>query len=155
MLCIASAGYPIHCIINLVSLTVTQRLSIPGVDFGESLHGTLVSCGAPYTNETSGFVSTGCATSFPHLLMLGSTLNRSLWKSIGNAIGDEDRALHNQAGLAGSIFWTPNVNLVRDPRWGRNQVRGRTLVGLICLGHRVLCESLNLTICATITGDIV
>ena len=49
------------------------------------------------------------------------TLNRTLWAAIGGAIGDEDRGLHNQAGLAGSIFWTPNVNLVRDPRWGRNQ----------------------------------
>jgi hypothetical protein len=50
----------------------------------------------------------------------GSTFNRTLWTLIGSAIGDEDRGLHNQ-GNAGSMFWAPDINEFRDPRWGRGQ----------------------------------
>jgi beta-glucosidase-like glycosyl hydrolase len=42
-----------------------------------------------------------------------------LWWETGNAIGREARAFQN-AGLAGSTYWAPVINIVRDPRWGRN-----------------------------------
>lgn len=80
------------------------RLGLPPVQFAECLHGTLSGCGAPYTNATTGYTSSGCPTSFPHLLTLGSTLNRSLWAAIGAAVSDEDRGLHNQH-VTGSLFW--------------------------------------------------
>ena len=47
------------------------------------------------------------------------SFNRTMWKATGNVIGREGRAYIN-AGLAGSTFWTPVINIVRDPRWGRN-----------------------------------
>ena len=58
----------------------------------------------------------GCATSFPVGITLGATFNRSLWNSVGHAIGTEGRAYHNLGQGAGVIYWTPDVNLIRDPR---------------------------------------
>jgi len=88
-------------------------LGVPRVSFGEALHGALTQCGAP-----GGAGSTGCATSFPNPLALARALNRTLWSLVGAAIGRESRALNNE-GLQGNIAWAPNLNLFRDPRWGR------------------------------------
>ena len=96
------------------------RLNIPGPWFNEALHGVASDCGAPAPNQPSGRNSTGCATSFSHGLALGSTFNRSLWTLVADAIGTEARALANQ-GKTGHAFWAPDINLARDPRWGRGQ----------------------------------
>jgi hypothetical protein len=48
-----------------------------------------------------------------------------MWKATGNLIGREARAYMN-SGLAGSTFWTPVINIVRDPRWG--EICGGVLV---------------------------
>lgn len=45
------------------------RLGVPQIGFSECLHGPLTSCGAPYTDNATGYTSTGCPTSFPHLLL--------------------------------------------------------------------------------------
>jgi beta-glucosidase-like glycosyl hydrolase len=47
--------------------------------------------------------------------------DRGLYRVIGNTVGTEARALNNQGGIAGLLLFTPNINMVRDPRWGRNQ----------------------------------
>lgn len=47
------------------------------------------------------------------------SFNRTLWRATGNAIAREGRAYANN-GLSGLTFWTPVINIVRDPRWGRN-----------------------------------
>ena len=47
------------------------------------------------------------------------SFNKTMWHSVGHAIGHEARALMN-AGLAQSTYWAPVVNLAREPRWGRN-----------------------------------
>ena len=96
-------------------LVGAPRLGVPRIWFGESLHGTVSGCGAPFTNNATGFTSTGCPTSFPHALALGSTLNRSLWSAIGAAISTENRGLHNQGAFnAASIFWAPSANACRE-----------------------------------------
>ena len=92
------------------------RLGVPALSFGEALHGVLVGCGAPYSS--GNYTSTGCPTSFPTGLALGGSFNKSLWHAVGDAIGTEARALHNQGG-ASNMFFTPDVNPFRDPRWGR------------------------------------
>ncbi|GMH77927.1 hypothetical protein TL16_g07586 [Triparma laevis f. inornata] len=93
------------------------RLGIQRLPFGEALHGDVASC-----------VDAGvCPTSFPHALSLAATFNRSLWHSIGEAIGVEARALNNLGAesadlglkVSGLMLWTPNLNPYRDPRWGR------------------------------------
>jgi beta-glucosidase-like glycosyl hydrolase len=90
------------------------RLGVPPLPFSEALHGVVSGCGTAATG------STGCPTSFPHLTVLGSTFNRTLWQAVGGVISTEARALHNQ-GVTGLAFWAPDINLFRDPRWGRGQ----------------------------------
>lgn len=60
------------------------------------------------------------ATSFPQVLVTAASFNRSLWFKIGSAIGVEAKAMYN-VGQAGLTFWAPNINIFRDPRWGRGQ----------------------------------
>eukprot|EP00484_Ammonia_sp_Unknown_P005082 CAMPEP_0197074090 /NCGR_PEP_ID=MMETSP1384-20130603/210934_1 /TAXON_ID=29189 /ORGANISM="Ammonia sp." /LENGTH=946 /DNA_ID=CAMNT_0042512931 /DNA_START=16 /DNA_END=2857 /DNA_ORIENTATION=- len=90
------------------------RLGVPSNLFHEALHGVVCGCGETYENNT------GCPTSFPHALLLGATFNRSLWREVGSAISTEARAFANQ-GIVGLFFWAPDINLFRDPRWGRGQ----------------------------------
>ncbi len=85
----------------------------------------------PYNwwNECShGVARAGRATVFPHAIAQAATFNLDLIARIGRAVSDEARAKHHQAARAGSYrdyygltFWTPNINIFRDPRWGRGQ----------------------------------
>jgi beta-glucosidase len=75
-----------------------------------------------------GVGRTGRATVFPQVIGLGATWNRALVRRVADAISDEARAKHHAAVAAGRrgqyqglTFWTPNVNIFRDPRWGRGQ----------------------------------
>ena len=61
---------------------------------------------------------------------LGATWDKKLLRAVGAAVGTEARAVHNnqtgsnrpaQANGMGITLYSPNMNLVRDPRWGRNQ----------------------------------
>jgi beta-D-xylosidase 4 len=88
------------------------RLGVPRLRFSEALHGVKTSCGKAAAN------STGCATSFPCALGTSASFNVSLFEAIGSAISTEARALDNQ-GIGGLSFWSPDINLFRDPRWGR------------------------------------
>ncbi len=75
-----------------------------------------------------GIARNGQATVFPQAIGLGATFDDDLISEISSAIGDEARAkfaisqsIGNYSQYAGLTFWTPNVNLFRDPRWGRGQ----------------------------------
>eukprot|EP01060_Flectonema_neradi_P002802 TRINITY_DN1176_c3_g1_i1.p1 TRINITY_DN1176_c3_g1~~TRINITY_DN1176_c3_g1_i1.p1 ORF type:complete len:793 (+),score=176.42 TRINITY_DN1176_c3_g1_i1:1458-3836(+) len=100
--------------------TGCDRLGVPQFRFTEALHGVVSACGRETYFKEFGGNNTGCPTSFPHAMVLGSSFNRSLWSNIGETISTEARALSNQ-GLAGIAFWAPDINLARDPRWGRSQ----------------------------------
>ncbi|MBW8902236.1 MAG: glycoside hydrolase family 3 protein, partial [Massilia sp.] len=91
------------------------RLRIPAYNWWtESLHGAL------------GPVPT---TNFPEPVGLAATFNRGLTHQVASAISVEVRALHTlgrQTGKLGKIgtglnTWSPNINIFRDPRWGRGQ----------------------------------
>lgn len=90
------------------------RLQIPGYNWwNEGLHGVARS---------------GYATVFPQAIGLAATWDTSLIERVGDTISTEARAKYNQAQGEGnrSIFygltlWSPNINIVRDPRWGRGQ----------------------------------
>ena len=60
------------------------------------------------------------ATGFPQVIVSAASFNRTLWFLIGSAISIEARAMYN-VGQAGLTFWAPNINIFRDPRWGRGQ----------------------------------
>ena len=67
-----------------------------------------------------------CPTSFPCPSGLGNAFNASLYYAIGAAIGVEARAfnnlkIHRTELFDGLTYWSPVINLQRDPRWGRNQ----------------------------------
>jgi beta-glucosidase len=75
-----------------------------------------------------GIGRNGRATVFPQVIGLGATWNRELIHRIASVISDEARAKHHAAVRAGRrgqyqglTFWTPNINIFRDPRWGRGQ----------------------------------
>ena len=63
-------------------------------------------------------------TVFPQVTGLASSYNRSLWNEVGAAIGAEASDRHSRGAdgtRAGLTFFTPNINIFRDPRWGRGQ----------------------------------
>eukprot|EP01052_Picozoa_sp_SAG31_P048463 SAG31_NODE_10151_length_1177_cov_3.679963_1_plen_307_part_00 len=92
------------------------RLGVPPFSASEDTHG--VGCGcAPPTPATNG---TGCPTTFPNGPSLGASFDRKLWTRIGQTIGIEARGLANQ-GKCTLYFLDPNLNLLRDARWGRAQ----------------------------------
>lgn len=90
------------------------RLSIPQYDWwNEALHGVAFS---------------GVATVFPQAIGLGATFDPQLVNRVGNVISDEARAKYHEAQRHGNYnrfygltFWSPNINIFRDPRWGRGQ----------------------------------
>ncbi|WMI68688.1 glycoside hydrolase family 3 C-terminal domain-containing protein [Mangrovimonas sp. YM274] len=73
-----------------------------------------------------GVARAGYATVFPQSISVAASFNKSLLKEIGDVISDEARAKHhefvrnNKRGIyTGLDFWSPNINIFRDPRWGR------------------------------------
>jgi len=90
------------------------RLRVPQYDWrSEALH---------------GIAAAGPATVFPEPVGLAATFDVPLIHDMAAAIGTEGRAKYNQAVRAGRRdilegldFWAPNINIARDPRWGRGQ----------------------------------
>jgi beta-glucosidase len=82
-----------------------QRLGIPEYNYwSEALHGVLASG----------------VTSFPQAVALGSTWDPDLVYRVATAISDEARVKHMINGK-GLTYWSPTLNIARDPRWGRNE----------------------------------
>ncbi|XP_052210535.1 probable beta-D-xylosidase 5 [Diospyros lotus] len=100
--------------------TGVERIGLPKYEWwSEALHGVSNtgqpgSPGSFFDDEIPG------ATSFPTVILTAATFNESLWKTIGQVVSTEARAMHN-LGHAGLTFWSPNINVARDPRWGRTQ----------------------------------
>ncbi len=91
-----------------------ERLGVPEYNWwNEALHGVARS---------------GTGTVFPQAIGLGATFDADLLYEIGDCISTETRAKYNEAVkhndrdiYKGITMWSPNVNLFRDPRWGRGQ----------------------------------
>lgn len=91
-----------------------ERLGVPAyVYWNEALHGV---------------ARAGTATVFPQAIGLAATFDEDLMKRVATTISDEGRAKHHDfktKGIAsiytGLTFWSPNINIFRDPRWGRGQ----------------------------------
>ena len=93
------------------SMAAIPRLGIKSFNvWSEALHGVLGGANA----------SVGLAgpTSFPNSVALGSAWDPSLMQREASAIADEGRAF-NATGTKGLTFWSPVVEPLRDPRWGR------------------------------------
>lgn len=91
-----------------------ERLGVPEYNWwSEGLHGV---------------ARAGLATVFPQAIGLGATWDRDLMFRVSTAISDEARAKHHDFARKGKRFlyqgltlWSPNINIFRDPRWGRGQ----------------------------------
>lgn len=75
-----------------------------------------------------GVARAGYATVFPQTIGLAATFDTELVQKEYEVISDEARAKYNEAQKVGDYgqfrgltFWTPNINIFRDPRWGRGQ----------------------------------
>ncbi|RYZ08234.1 MAG: glycoside hydrolase family 3 protein [Myxococcales bacterium] len=75
-----------------------------------------------------GVARAGTATVFPQAIGLAASFDASLMSDVAQAISDEARAKHHafmaegDTGIyKGLTYWSPNVNIFRDPRWGRGQ----------------------------------
>jgi len=83
----------------------------------------------PWWNEAlHGVARTGRATVFPQAIGLAATWDTDLMHRVATAISDEARALNRDWVSRGKrnlyqglVFWSPNINIFRDPRWGRGQ----------------------------------
>ncbi|MCR5526905.1 MAG: glycoside hydrolase family 3 C-terminal domain-containing protein [Lachnospiraceae bacterium] len=88
------------------------RLGIPAYNWwNEALHGV---------------ARAGTATVFPQAIAMAAAFDEELMEKIASAIADEGRAKYNEESkrndrdiYKGLTFWSPNVNIFRDPRWGR------------------------------------
>ncbi len=80
-------------------------------------------------NEGShGVARSGTATVFPHAIAMAATFNPELVNAVADVISTEGRVKYNQHVkyddfdiFKGITFWAPNINIFRDPRWGRGQ----------------------------------
>ncbi|XVU21997.1 glycoside hydrolase family 3 C-terminal domain-containing protein [Actinoplanes sp. CA-054009] len=107
-----------------ISLLHQYQPAVPrlGVDFfktgTEALHGVAWSTDI----DNNGAVVTADGTAFPQAVGLASTWDPDLIKRVGAAVGDEARGFHAEnPRVFGLNLWAPVVNLLRDPRWGRNE----------------------------------
>jgi beta-D-xylosidase 4 len=92
-----------------------SRLGLPSYEWwSEALHGIAYSPGVNFGGDLPS------ATSFPTIINLGASFNMSLVHAVASVISTEARAFNNE-GRAGLTFFTPNINIFRDPRWGRGQ----------------------------------
>ena len=89
-----------------------KRLGIPAYNWwNEALHGV---------------ARAGVATSFPQAIGMAAAFDEGLLEKVGDAVSTEARAKYNESSRRGDrdiykglTFWSPNINIFRDPRWGR------------------------------------
>lgn len=102
------------CSLLMYNSPAIERLNIEEYNWwNESLH---------------GIGRAGKATVFPQAIGMAATFDPELIYRVADAISTEARAKYNAARVkgnrsqyAGITFWSPNVNIFRDPRWGRGQ----------------------------------
>ena len=91
-----------------------ERLGVPAYNWwNEALHGV---------------ARAGMATMFPQAIGMAATFDTGLVEELGDVAATEGRAKYNAASRHGDrdiykglTFWSPNINIFRDPRWGRGQ----------------------------------
>uniref|UniRef100_A0A0D9XRJ2 Fibronectin type III-like domain-containing protein n=1 Tax=Leersia perrieri TaxID=77586 RepID=A0A0D9XRJ2_9ORYZ len=93
------------------------RLGVPAYEWwSEGLHGLSIWGRGIRFNG-----SVRAVTSFPQVIHTAAAFDARLWRRVGEAVGVEARALYNVGQANGLTIWSPNVNIFRDPRWGRGQ----------------------------------
>ncbi|MEV6349344.1 glycoside hydrolase family 3 C-terminal domain-containing protein [Actinoplanes sp. NPDC051851] len=107
-----------------ISLLHQYQPAIPRLGIGIFKSGTEALHGVAWSNSYAqgGAKIDATATVFPQAVGLASTWDPALIARVGAAVGDEARGLHAEDPATwGLNLWAPVVNLLRDPRWGRNE----------------------------------
>ena len=105
---------------ELVSITGNSASKVSSIGLSSyqwnncAIHGCCTAPGVTYSGKIKN------TTMFPQVIGTAATFNRTLWYMIGDVTSTEARVMNNymQAGLT---YWSPNINIFRDPRWGRGQ----------------------------------
>ncbi|MET8139772.1 glycoside hydrolase family 3 C-terminal domain-containing protein [Sphaerisporangium sp. NPDC005288] len=107
-----------------ISLLHQSQAAIPRLGVRYHKNGTEALHGVAWSNDdANGWSQTfASGTVFPQAVGLASTWDPELIKRVGSAVGDEVRGYNSADPVAwGTQVWAPVVNLLRDPRWGRNE----------------------------------
>ena len=100
-------------------------LNVSGFNWsGETCHGLLLCglCGNATGQDSCDVECPNAPTVFPQVVSMSSSFNTSLWHSVGAAISTEVRSFANMnSSHYFTSKWAPNINILRDPRWGRAQ----------------------------------
>jgi beta-glucosidase len=98
----------------IYSSKAIERLDVPAYNWwNEALHGV---------------ANAGIATVFPQAIGMGASFDKEMVFKVASVISDEARAKYHEfirkndrSIFKGLTFWSPNINIFRDPRWGRGQ----------------------------------
>ena len=110
-----------------------ERLGIPAYNWwSEGIHGV---------------GRAGTATVFPQAIGMAAAFDEDMMEQVGNAVGVEARGKYNMCRAHGDrdIFkgltvWAPNINIFRDPRWGRGmETYGEDPTAFSALGYDAVC----------------
>ncbi|MBF9016897.1 MULTISPECIES: glycoside hydrolase family 3 C-terminal domain-containing protein [unclassified Oceanispirochaeta] len=111
---------------NLVSLLTVEEKISQLLHRSPAIEGLGIEEYNWWNEALHGVARAGTATVFPQSIGLAATFNESLVHRIASVISDEGRAKYHESQKQGDrkiykglTFWAPNVNIFRDPRWGR------------------------------------
>jgi len=113
---------------SLISLMSLEEKSSQMINSSKGLFSYGISEYNWWNEALHGVARAGKATVFPQAIALSATFDPNLIEQVASAISDEARAKFNlfqkkgiKGQYSGLTFWSPNINIFRDPRWGRGQ----------------------------------
>lgn len=111
---------------DLISRMTLEEKASQMIDAAQDLPQLNVPKYGWWSEALHGVARAGKATIFPQAIAMAATFDPELIHEVSSAISDEGRAMYNAAVkrgfhtiCQGLTFWSPNVNIFRDPRWGR------------------------------------
>jgi beta-glucosidase-like glycosyl hydrolase len=119
---------PIHDRVkDLVSRLTSQEKILQMIDSAAAIPRLGITSYNYWSECLHGVLAKG-TTSFPQVIGLGAAFNMTFVRRMTEVIATEGRALFNsgqypsiRGGIGGLTYWSPNINIFRDPRWGRGQ----------------------------------
>lgn len=114
--------------VDLVGRMTLEEKATELEDWGEPIPRLGVPSYQTWSEALHGVARAGYATVFPQAIGMAATWDPKIVEDMGDVIAFEGRAKYNQAQREGNhrifyglTFWSPNINIFRDPRWGRGQ----------------------------------
>ena len=118
-----SKSFHERAVLLVKELTLREKVDQLGNNVSEPIkrNGEVIVPAYQYWNEAlHGVARSGAATSFPESKGMSATWDPQLVYQCANAISDEARIYHVNKGK-GLNYWSPTINMARDPRWGREE----------------------------------